>query len=164
MPRLQVLTFEEENKLKIPPLFNVQQKEHIFSLPESIKNKLKFFDNDYSVIVFVLLYGYFQQTNRFYDSANFHQSDIEFVSNKFGLDKPSLGSSLPKRTIRRHKKDIKSHLAIQNSSIVHWSHINFYREYDFTRRSKKIEALTAVDPTKGFMQPIDQNVLDLQFS
>lgn len=46
--------------------------------------------------------------------------------------------------------------AIENSSIVHWSHINFYGEYDFTRRSKKIEALTAIDPTKGFMQPLGQ--------
>lgn len=48
--------------------------------------------------------------------------------------------------------------AIENSSIVHWSHVNFYGEYDFTRRSKKIKALTAVDLTKGFIQPLGQKV------
>jgi len=46
--------------------------------------------------------------------------------------------------------------AIQNSSIVHWQHINFYGEYDFTKRSKKIEQMIAVDDTKGFMIPMDQ--------
>jgi len=29
--------------------------------------------------------------------------------------------------------------AIQNGSIVHWSHINFYGEYDFTRLDKHHE-------------------------
>ena len=33
--------------------------------------------------------------------------------------------------------------ALKNSSIVHWSHINFYGEYDFTRSSKKIHRLIA---------------------
>ena len=28
---------------------------------------------------------------------------------------------------------------IQNSSIVHWSHINFYGEYDFTNLNDDIE-------------------------
>ena len=28
--------------------------------------------------------------------------------------------------------------AIKNSSIVHWSHINFYGTYDFTKIDKKV--------------------------
>ena len=35
--------------------------------------------------------------------------------------------------------------AIQNSSIVHWSHINFYGEYDFTKRSKRVSAMIRID-------------------
>ncbi len=34
---------------------------------------------------------------------------------------------------------------IQNSSIVHWSHINFYGEYDFTKRSKRVSAMIRID-------------------
>ena len=34
--------------------------------------------------------------------------------------------------------------ALKSSSIVHWSHINFYGEYDFTRSSKKTHRLIAL--------------------
>jgi TnpA family transposase len=44
--------------------------------------------------------------------------------------------------------------ALKNSSIIHWSHINFYGEYDFTRSSKRIHNLIALDDTKEFMQSI----------
>lgn len=40
--------------------------------------------------------------------------------------------------------------ALKNSSIIHWNHINFYGEYDFTRYSKRIHRLIALDDTKGF--------------
>ena len=40
--------------------------------------------------------------------------------------------------------------AIQNSSIVHWSHINFYGEYDFTRSFKKVAKLIAIENKKLF--------------
>lgn len=38
--------------------------------------------------------------------------------------------------------------AMKNSSIVHWSHINFYGEYDFTRSSKRIHRLIALGEIK----------------
>ncbi|QSZ43184.1 Tn3 family transposase (plasmid) [Sulfurimonas aquatica] len=44
--------------------------------------------------------------------------------------------------------------ALKNSSIVHWSHINFYGEYDFTRSSKRIHRLIALDETKGYFNAV----------
>ena len=41
---------------------------------------------------------------------------------------------------------------LKNSSIVHWSHINFYGEYDFTKHSKKISNLIDIDDTKKFIE------------
>lgn len=38
--------------------------------------------------------------------------------------------------------------ALKNSSIVHWSHVNLYGEYDFTRSFKKIEKLIAIEDKK----------------
>jgi len=35
--------------------------------------------------------------------------------------------------------------AIKNSSIVHWSHINFYGEYDFERSSKRTHDLITLE-------------------
>ena len=44
--------------------------------------------------------------------------------------------------------------ALKNSSIIHWSHINFYGEYDFTRSSKRIHNLIAIEGSKAFWQPV----------
>ena len=44
--------------------------------------------------------------------------------------------------------------ALKNSSIIHWSHINFYGEYDFTRSSKRIHNLIAIEGSKVFRQPV----------
>lgn len=44
--------------------------------------------------------------------------------------------------------------ALKNSSIIHWSHINFYGEYDFTRSSKRIHNLIALEGSKTFWQPV----------
>ena len=46
--------------------------------------------------------------------------------------------------------------ALKNSSIIHWSHINFYGEYDFTRSSKRIHNLIAIEDSKEFWQPVSQ--------
>ncbi len=38
--------------------------------------------------------------------------------------------------------------ALKNSSIVHWSHVNLYGEYDFTRSFKKVEKLVTIEDKK----------------
>ena len=40
--------------------------------------------------------------------------------------------------------------ALKNSSIVHWSHVNLYGEYDFTRSFKKVAKLIALEDKKLF--------------
>jgi TnpA family transposase len=42
--------------------------------------------------------------------------------------------------------------ALQNSSIVHWSHINFYGEYDFTKKYKKVCTLIEIDENQKLVQ------------
>ena len=48
--------------------------------------------------------------------------------------------------------------ALKNSSIIHWSHIKFYGEYDFTRSSKRIHMTTqyliAIEGSKAFLQSV----------
>jgi len=43
---------------------------------------------------------------------------------------------------------------LKKSSIVHWGHINFYGEYDFTRSSKRIHRLIALDDSKDFFNAV----------
>ena len=38
---------------------------------------------------------------------------------------------------------------LKNSSIIHWSHVNFYGEYDFTRSFKKTHNLIALESEKA---------------
>jgi hypothetical protein len=44
--------------------------------------------------------------------------------------------------------------ALQNSSIVHWSHINFYGEYDFTKKYKKVCTLIEIDKNQKLVQNV----------
>jgi len=41
--------------------------------------------------------------------------------------------------------------ALNNSSIVAWSHVNLYGQYNFQSYSKRIHSLIALDETKGFV-------------
>ena len=41
--------------------------------------------------------------------------------------------------------------SLKNGSIVHWSHINFYGEYDFTRSSKRVHNLIAIKDTSIYL-------------
>jgi TnpA family transposase len=44
--------------------------------------------------------------------------------------------------------------ALKNSSIIHFSFINFFGTYDFTNYSKKVYNLIAIDEQKEFFEPI----------
>jgi len=44
--------------------------------------------------------------------------------------------------------------ALKNSSIIYWKFVNFYGEYDFTRSSKRIHRLIALNEEKGFMNTL----------
>jgi TnpA family transposase len=41
--------------------------------------------------------------------------------------------------------------SLKNGSIVHWSHINFYGEYDFTRSTKRVHNLIAIKDTSIYL-------------
>ena len=52
----------------------------------------------------------------------------------------------------QNKNEMKEILkALKNSSIVAWSHVNLYGQYDFQSYSKRIHSLIALDDKKGFM-------------
>jgi TnpA family transposase len=59
---------------------------------------------------------------------------------------------LQQATSKKEKDEILD--ALKNSSIIHWNFINFYGEYDFTRPSKRIHRLIALDEEKGFMDVV----------
>lgn len=54
-----------------------------------------------------------------------------------------MSKKIQQATSQKEKDEIIQ--AIKNSSIVHWSHINFYGEYDFTKRSKRVSAMIRLD-------------------
>jgi len=56
----------------------------------------------------------------------------------------------------QNKNEMKEILkALKNSSIVAWSHVNLYGQYDFQSYSKRIHSLVALDDKKGFMYATD---------
>jgi len=114
MPRLHLLSSQEEKQLNIPPIFNEVHKKHFFSLPDQFKKELERLDTDFNEIVFIIFYGYFKSTNRFFDYTSFHQCDIDYVSSLYNLKKPSLHFKPSERSYRRYKQIIRSYFDIQH--------------------------------------------------
>jgi hypothetical protein len=57
------------------------------------------------------------------------------------------------KTLQQANENEKQEIlnALKNSSIIYWNFINFYGEYNFTRSSKRIHRLIALDEMKGFL-------------
>lgn len=67
MTTLQILSKEEEKTFNQKPAFNSQQQKYYFSIPKSLLEKI---ESDFNQIYFVLLYGYFKATNKFFTDLN----------------------------------------------------------------------------------------------
>lgn len=80
MSRLKLLDTAEARRFDLPPLLTCQQQAHLFTLPP---DGLPQFRKPVTRIGFCLLWGYFRLTQKFFRAADFHPTDIDYVSQLF---------------------------------------------------------------------------------
>jgi len=108
---LKILTKEEEKFLEQSPKFTYQQKEYFFKLPSSLMNTLNSINKASNKILFILMFGYFKATNRFFKIES-DDSNLSYIEEIYNLKKTKIiPSNL--RTIQRYKRLIKTHLGIK---------------------------------------------------
>ena len=70
MSVIQILTKDEEKIFELPPSFDSFAKNHFFKLTSGISEIILEMKNDSNKILFILMFGYFKATNRFFEIQN----------------------------------------------------------------------------------------------
>ena len=83
MPLSLILTTDEQNKFNLVPKFTFQQRKFFFTITDNLLDKLHTFENDDNRIIFILLYGTFRATNRFFDITKYENNDVEYIQNQY---------------------------------------------------------------------------------
>src|SRR6266700_2602750 len=79
MARQAIFTSEEQKLFSSPPVFNSIERKRYFTFPTGILETARKLDKPHNRVYFLLMYGYFKATNKFYQ-RKFHQKDIVPVS------------------------------------------------------------------------------------
>ncbi len=85
MPLLKILHSDEVKQYDLPPQFSAEERKSAFYLSTALQEALKKIHSPTNQVCFVLQYGYFKITHRFYSPQDFHQKDIDFVIRRLNL-------------------------------------------------------------------------------
>ena len=105
MPRMRILTINEQEAFDMPPLFDHQQRKQFFSLPDTLLEVARTLRTPNSQMGFLLLCGYFKATKRFFMPQDFHERDIETISKALNFQSGQFRpDNYVKTTRQRHQK------------------------------------------------------------
>ena len=85
MPRMRILTANEQEAFDKPPLFDHRERKQFFNVPKALMDIAAALRTPSSQIGFLLMCGYFKATKRFYLPQDFHERDILFVAHQLDL-------------------------------------------------------------------------------
>lgn len=86
MPLIKTLTSIQKKEFEEPPILNHELKSEIFKLPIELEQQIYSFNNSSNQIHFILMFGYFKITHRFFDSNTYYDEDIKYIISKFKFD------------------------------------------------------------------------------
>lgn len=103
---IKIISENERKEFDLPPHFSYEERQKYFTLPAWAETLLLSLRTDCNKIGFVLQYGYFTATNRFYLSKNFHKKDIEYIKAKLKIMNLSFRDldNYKDRTFLRHQE------------------------------------------------------------
>jgi TnpA family transposase len=102
MTPLNILTTAEKKIFESPPLFTSRERKKYFAFPQGIIKRIQKLTPQ-NKIYFLVMYGYFKATNKFYTRL-FHQNDLDFVAER--LDIVSNHTAYNRRTYLNHREII----------------------------------------------------------
>ena len=110
MSVIQILTKDEEKIFELPPSFDSFAKNHFFKLTSGISEIILEMKNDSNKILFILMFGYFKATNRFFEIQNDDENFL-YIATRNNFNNFNNNEVTP-RTIQRYKQIIKLHFGI----------------------------------------------------
>jgi hypothetical protein len=116
MSVFQILTKEEEKNFELPPKFDSISQNHFFKVPTRIDEIISEMKSDSNKILFILMYGYFKATNKFFEIQKDDENYL-YIANRNNFD-PFDFRVVTSRTIQRYKQIIKSYLDINEYTSI----------------------------------------------
>lgn len=110
MSVIQILTNEEIKNFEAPPKFDLFAKSHFFEFSSKLNDTIIEMKSDSNKILFILMFGYFKATNKFFEIQKNDES-LSYISTRNNFDSFNLSVVTP-RTIQRYKQLIKSYLGV----------------------------------------------------
>ena len=88
MPKniLQVLTKTEIINFDSPPQFSAAQQQKFFTITEELQSQINKLHNSSNQVFFVLQWGYFVATGKFFAAKYFHQDDLKYIATQLEIN------------------------------------------------------------------------------
>ena len=109
MPRTEILSAVEREEFEWPPVFTPAQQQRYFDPPLEVMRSLKRLKTPTNQVYFLVSYGYFRATSRFFPSERFRKTDIHYATRALGWSSKQLQSaSYAPETQSRHRHLIRT--------------------------------------------------------
>ena len=82
---IKILNNNDIASFENPPEFNGEERKHFFYLPQWTENLVESFRTPTNQVGFILQFGYFKATGRFFVTRKFHQNDVEFIAGRLDI-------------------------------------------------------------------------------
>jgi hypothetical protein len=107
MPRMRILSANEQELFDKPPLFDHRDRKRFFDFPKGLLDIANSLRTPSGQIGFLLMCAYFKATKRFFRPYNFCERDVEAASRALGLQRTDFSADIyAKQTRARHQKII----------------------------------------------------------
>ena len=110
MSLIQILSKDEEKKFNVPPKFDSFAKNYFFKLNSDITEIISEMKSDSNKILFILMFGYFKVSNRFFEIKDEDENYL-YIANRNNFDLFNF-KEVSSRTIQRYKQIIRSYFNI----------------------------------------------------
>jgi Domain of unknown function (DUF4158) len=86
-----------------PPIFNSVERKRCFEFPTPLQDIATSLRTASNQLVFLLSFGYFKATKRFYPVPTFHRRDLTYVADRIAVTLEGIDlTDYPKQTMSRH--------------------------------------------------------------
>ncbi|MCP3925214.1 MAG: Tn3 family transposase [Desulfobacterales bacterium] len=111
---IKILNSNDSKVFENPPQFSGEERKNFFYLPNWATGLVENFRTPTNQVGFILQFGYFKATGRFFIARKFHQNDIEFIANRLDIqfDKLDLGNYTT-RSFLRHQEIILDNMGVR---------------------------------------------------
>lgn len=107
MTPITILSLADRNKFDAPPQFKKEERSLYFSVTPDIRRSIAAIDLPENRIGFLLQWGYFKATGRFFPTEKFKQRDVAYVAKLLGCPDKHI-SSYSGTVVSRHRQKILS--------------------------------------------------------